>query len=214
MAATGAGRRGHHRHRSVSPADVASHAGAGAGEYFHLRKREILMTVLFSLALLFTELSLLAFGGGNTILPEMQRAVVDVHHWMSAQEFSALFALAQAAPGPNMMIVPLVGWQVAGWAGLLVSSLAKFGPSSIITLIALGGWKRYKDRPWRQIVQRGLVPVTVGLVVSSGLLIAKATASDLSMAGVVALCTLLALSKRLHPLWVLAVGAIFGLALG
>jgi chromate transporter len=170
--------------------------------------------VLISLALLFTQLSVLAFGGGNTILPEMQREVVQVHHWMSAQEFSALFALAQAAPGPNMMIVPLVGWQVAGWAGLLVSSLAKFGPSSIITLIVMGGWKRYKDRPWRQIVQRGLVPVTVGLVVSSGLLIAKATAPNLSMAAVIAICTLMAVSKRFHPLWVLAVGAVFGLALG
>jgi chromate transporter len=170
--------------------------------------------VLISLALLFTQLSVLAFGGGNTILPEMQREVVQVHHWMSAQEFSALFALAQAAPGPNMMIVPLVGWQVAGWAGLLVSSLAKFAPSSIITLIVMGGWKRYKDRPWRQIVQRGLVPVTVGLVVSSGLLIAKATAPNLSMAAVIALCTLMALSKRFHPLWVLAVGAVLGLALG
>lgn len=170
--------------------------------------------VLISLALLFTQLSVLAFGGGNTILPEMQREVVQVHHWMSAQEFSALFALAQAAPGPNMMIVPLVGWQVAGWAGLLVSSLAKFGPSSIITLIVMGGWKRYKDRPWRQIVQRGLVPVTVGLVVSSGLLIAKATAPNLSMAAVIAICTVMAVSKRFHPLWVLAVGAVLGLALG
>ncbi|MFI3311767.1 chromate transporter [Ewingella allii] len=170
--------------------------------------------ILISLALLFTQLSVLAFGGGNTILPEMQREVVQVHHWMSAQEFSALFALAQAAPGPNMMIVPLVGWQVAGWAGLLVSSLAKFGPSSIITLIVMGGWKRYKDRPWRQIVQRGLVPVTVGLVVSSGLLIAKATAPNLSMAAVIAICTLLAVSKRFHPLWVLAAGAVLGLALG
>jgi len=170
--------------------------------------------VLISLALLFTQLSVLAFGGGNTILPEMQREVVQVHHWMSAQEFSALFALAQAAPGPNMMIVPLVGWQVAGWAGLLVSSLAKFGPSSIITLIVMGGWKRYKDRPWRQIVQRGLVPVTVGLVVSSGLLIAKATAPNLSMAAVIAICTLMAVSKRFHPLWVLAAGAVLGLALG
>ena len=170
--------------------------------------------VLISLALLFTQLSVLAFGGGNTILPEMQREVVQVHHWMSAQEFSALFALAQAAPGPNMMIVPLVGWQVAGWAGLLVSSLAKFGPSSLITLIVMGGWKRYKDRPWRQVVQRGLVPVTVGLVVSSGLLIAKATAPNLSMAELVAVCTLMALSKRFHPLWVLAVGGVFGLALG
>lgn len=170
------------------------------------------MPVLLSLALLFTELSVLAFGGGNTILPEMQRAVVQVHHWMSAQEFSALFALAQAAPGPNMMIVPLIGWQVAGWSGLLVSSLAKFGPSSIITLVVMGGWKRYKDRPWRQIVQRGLV--TVGLVVSSGLLIAKASATTLTLAGVIALCTLLALSKRIHPLWVLAVGAVLGLAFG
>ncbi len=172
------------------------------------------MPVLLSLALLFTELSVLAFGGGNTILPEMQRAVVQVHHWMSAQEFSALFALAQAAPGPNMMIVPLIGWQVAGWSGLLVSSLAKFGPSSIITLIVMGGWKRYKDRPWRQIVQRGLVPVTVGLVVSSGLLIAKASATTLPLAGVIALCTLLSLSKRIHPLWVLSTGAMLGLAFG
>ncbi|PBI78886.1 chromate transporter [Rahnella victoriana] len=172
------------------------------------------MPVLLSLALLFTELSVMAFGGGNTILPEMQRAVVDVHHWMSAQEFSALFALAQAAPGPNMMIVPLIGWQVAGWSGLLVSSLAKFGPSSIITLIVMGGWKRYKDRPWRQTIQRGLVPVTVGLVVSSGLLIAKASATTLTLAGVIALCTLLALNKRIHPLWILAVGAVLGLILG
>nr|WP_205948396.1 chromate transporter [Rahnella victoriana] len=173
-----------------------------------------MMPVLLSLALLFTELSVMAFGGGNTILPEMQRAVVDVHHWMSAQEFSALFALAQAAPGPNMMIVPLIGWQVAGWSGLLVSSLAKFGPSSIITLIVMGGWKRYKDRPWRQTIQRGLVPVTVGLVVSSGLLIAKASATTLTLAGVIALCTLLALNKRIHPLWILAVGAVLGLILG
>jgi chromate transporter len=133
---------------------------------------------------------------------------------MSAQEFSALFALAQAAPGPNMMIVPLIGWQVAGWSGLLVSSLAKFGPSSVVTLIVMGGWKRYKDRPWRQVIQRGLVPVTVGLVVSSGLLIAKASATTLSLAGVIALCTLLALNKRIHPLWVLAVGAVLGMVLG
>ncbi len=169
--------------------------------------------VLVSLALLFTQLSLLAFGGGNTILPEMQREVVQVQQWMSAQEFSALFALAQAAPGPNMMIVPLVGWQVAGWSGLLVSSLAKFGPSSLVTLIAVGGWKRYKDRPWRQIIQRGLIPVTVGLVASSGLLIAKASAPTWPLAGVITICTLMALSKRLHPLWVLAVGGLLGLAL-
>src|SRR5580693_9338816 len=103
---------------------------------------------LISLAAIFSELSLLAFGGGNTILPEMQRQVVEIHQWMSARDFSAMFALAQAAPGPNMMVVTLVGWRVAGWAGVLVTSLAKFGPSSILTGIALHGWKRYKDAPW------------------------------------------------------------------
>lgn len=88
---------------------------------------------LVALALIFGELSLLAFGGGNTILPEMQRQVVDVQGWMSARDFAALYALAQAAPGPNMMVVPLVGWHVAGLPGLLVASVAKFGPSSLLT---------------------------------------------------------------------------------
>ena len=66
------------------------------------------MYVLLALTLVFTQLSLLAFGGGNAILPEMQHQVVTVHHWMTAEQFSSMFAMAQAAPGPNMMIVPLV----------------------------------------------------------------------------------------------------------
>ena len=145
-----------------------------------------------------------------TILPEMQRQVVEVHQWMSAQEFSALFAMAQAAPGPNMMIVPLVGWHVAGWAGLLVSSVAKFGPSSIVTLL-VGRLAALLDRPWRRIVQAGLVPLTVGLVAASGILIAEASAPSWRLAAIVALATGLSMSKRLHPLWVLAGGALLGL---
>ncbi|MBN9114402.1 MAG: chromate transporter, partial [Pandoraea sp.] len=108
---------------------------------------------LVSLALIFSQLSVLAFGGGNTILPEMERQVVDLHHWMTSEQFSALFALGQAAPGPNLMIVPLVGWHVAGWQGMLVTSLAKFGPSSLITIGVLHLWERFKDRPWRRLVQ-------------------------------------------------------------
>ena len=66
-----------------------------------------------------------------------------MHGWMTAADFSALFALGQAAPGPNLMVVTLVGWHVAGWSGMLVTTLAKFGPSSIITVIALGLWERF-----------------------------------------------------------------------
>ena len=167
---------------------------------------------LLALAGIFSQLSLLAFGGGNTILPEMQRQVVSVHHWMSAHEFSALFALAQAAPGPNMMIVTLIGWQVAGWQGLLVASLAKFGPSSIVTILAMHVWERYKDRAWRGIVQRSLMPVTAGMVAASALLIAQA--SNVSWIGwlITAGCAFAALRTRMHPLWLLAIGSLIGLS--
>jgi chromate transporter len=170
--------------------------------------------VLVSLAVIFTQLSLLAFGGGNTILPEMQRQVVQVHGWMSAQDFSALFALAQAAPGPNMMVVPLVGWHVAGWPGVLVSSLAKFGPSSIVTALVLGLWQRFKDRPWRRVVQSGLVPMTVGLVAASAALITVATDHSWGLLLITAVTAAASLATRLHPLWLLGGGALAGLAGG
>ncbi len=165
---------------------------------------------LVALATIFSQLSLLAFGGGNTILPEMQRQVVDVHHWMSAPAFSALFALAQAAPGPNMMIVSLVGWHVAGWPGLLVASVAKFGPSSCVTMLALHAWERFGHRPWRRYVQQGMMPVTAGLVIASAVLIAQASNRSAVQWGITAACAVLAYRTRIHPLWLLAAGALIG----
>ncbi|WP_322062361.1 chromate transporter [Paraburkholderia sp. J63] len=166
---------------------------------------------LIALATIFSQLSLLAFGGGNTILPEMQRQVVEVHHWMTASEFSALFALAQAAPGPNMMIVTLVGWHVAGWPGMLVTSVAKFGPSSLVTVAALHAWDRFKDRPWRRIAQRALVPVTAGLVTASAMLITKASDPTWIAWAITGVCAVLALRTKIHPLWLLAAGSLIGL---
>lgn len=167
---------------------------------------------LLALATIFSQLSLLAFGGGNTILPEMQRQVVDIHHWMSAQDFSAMFALAQAAPGPNMMVVTLVGWHVAGWPGVLVTSLAKFGPSSLLTGVVLHLWQRFKDRPWRATVQAGLVPMTVGLVAASAALITEASTHAWGLAAIAAACALVTYKSKVHPLWVLAAGALLGLS--
>ena len=166
---------------------------------------------LVALAAIFVQLSLLAFGGGNTILPEMQRQVVEVHHWMPASEFSALFALAQAAPGPNMMVVTLVGWHVAGWAGMLVTSIAKFGPSSLVTIAVLHAWDRFKDRPWRRIAQKGLVPVTAGLVAASAVLIARASDPSWIAWAITGVCAVLALRTKIHPLWLLGAGSLIGL---
>ncbi|HIQ33853.1 MULTISPECIES: chromate transporter [Acinetobacter] len=169
--------------------------------------------ILLTLVIVFTQLSVLAFGGGNAILPEMQYQVVTVHQWMTAEQFSSLFAMAQAAPGPNMMIVPLVGWHVAGPAGLLVTSLAKFGPSSIITIYALKFWERFKSNPSRARFEKALKPITVGLVLVSAWLIADASAQNLLLVVIVILTAFLGVFKRIHPLWVMAVGAGLGICL-
>jgi chromate transporter len=166
---------------------------------------------LLALAGIFSQLSLLAFGGGNTILPEMQRQVVQVHNWMTRADFSALFALAQAAPGPNMMVVTLIGWHVAGWPGVLVTSVAKFGPSSFVTIVAMHLWERFKDRPWRRYIQLGLVPITAGLVAASALLIAEASDQTAMLVGITVAVALLSYRTKLHPLWLLAAGALVGL---
>jgi len=168
--------------------------------------------ILITLAVVFTQLSLLAFGGGNAILPEMQHQVVTVHQWMSAEQFSSLFAMAQAAPGPNMMIVPLVGWHVAGPAGLLITSLAKFGPSSIITIYALKFWERFKANPLRARFEKALKPITVGLVLVSAWMIADASAQNLLLVIIVVVTAVLGMFKKIHPLWVMAAGAGLGIA--
>lgn len=164
------------------------------------------------LFVLFAQLSVLAFGGGNSMLPELQRQVVDIHHWMTAQEFGALFALAQAAPGPNMMIVPLIGWQLAGLVGLIVASVANFGISSLLLGIVMHLWERFRDRPWRRIIQVGLVPVTAGLVAASAMIIVRATTHEWVLLAIAAVSAILMTLTRLHPLVVLLAGALVGLS--
>ena len=166
--------------------------------------------ILSELALIFSQLSLVAFGGGNTILPEMHRQVVDVHHWMTSGDFAALFALAQAAPGPNLMVAPLIGWQVAGLAGMLVATAAIFGPSSIVTVIALRLWTRFKDKPWRAAIQAGLVPISVGLVAASAAIITRSVDHEWIFVAITAASAAVLLRFNVHPLWMLALGAAVG----
>lgn len=168
---------------------------------------------LSELAVVYGQLSLLAFGGANSIIPEMQRQVVDVHHWMTPHEFASLYALAQAAPGPNMMVVSLVGWRVAGLWGALVTTAAIALPSSILTLLISGAWYRFKDAPWRKAVQAGLQPVTAGLIMASAALLIRSTTVDWTAALVTLAATALFILNKLHPLLILACAAAVG-ALG
>jgi chromate transporter len=168
------------------------------------------MSTLAQLAAVYAQLSLLAFGGANAVIPEMQRQVVDVHHWMSAHEFAALYALAQAAPGPNMMVVSLVGWRVGGFWGALVTTGAVAAPSSVLTLLVSGAWYRFKDAKWRKAVQAGLQPVTAGLITASAALLTQSTTVDWTAAAVTVVTAGLFLFTKLHPMLILAAAAAAG----
>ncbi len=195
----------------ASVAAAAHHADPHAGVGFSCVAGVAMMQNLVSLAAIFSQLSLLAFGGGNTILPEMQRQVVEVHRWMSQADFSAMFALAQAAPGPNMMIVTLIGWHVAGWPGRVRDVRGE------VRAVVAGDDRRdarverFKDRPWRRYVQLGLVPMTAGSRAASAALIARASDTAWTLAGITLAVAALSYRTRIHPLWLLAAGALVGL---
>jgi len=168
---------------------------------------------LAQLAIDFSLLSLFAFGGVITVLPEMHRNVVEVHGWMSGAEFAQLFALAQASPGPNILVVSLIGWKVAGLAGAAVATAAVCAPSSVLTYAVSRVWQRFRGARWRNVVEDGLVPVTVGLMLAGGYLITLAADhSVLAFVITAATAGTVLTTTRIHPLWLLAAGGLLGLA--
>jgi len=108
-----------------------------------------LADTLWALAIQFGTLSLMAFGGANAVLPEAHRQSVTLHHWMSDQDFAALFAIAQAAPGPNFQVCTLIGWKAAGLAGALVATAAMCAPSCLLTFWIAKLWDRQPEARWR-----------------------------------------------------------------
>ncbi len=168
---------------------------------------------LLELSLQFLVLSLLSIGGANSVIPEMHLQVVEARHWMTDAEFSQMFALSQAAPGPNVLIVSLIGWKVAGIAGALVSIASMCGPSSILTYYVIAVWDRFRDAPVRTAIQRALAPITVGLIVASGYVLTRTTDQSWTAYAITGATLLVVSTTRIHPLWMLAAAAGLG-ALG
>lgn len=167
--------------------------------------------MLIFLFLMFVQFSLLAVGGANAIVPELHRVVVSELHWMSGQEFAALFALAQAAPGPNVLIVSLVGWKVAGVPGAIVSLIGICLPSSLLSFWVARWWQQARGSRLTTAISSGLAPLTVGLV-AAGVAMMVASHPPSQAAGLLlAACAVLSWRTRLNPLWLLATGAAAGL---
>jgi chromate transporter len=169
-----------------------------------------LAATLGILAAQFAVISLLAFGGANTVVPEMHRSAVEVHRWMSDRDFANLFAIAQAAPGPNALIVTLVGFKAAGIAGALVATIAFCLPAGALVYVVVGVWDRIEQAPWRAAVQAGLGPVTVGLVAASAFLLTRAADRGFGFAAITAATAAVSYFTRLNPLWALGVAAVLG----
>jgi chromate transporter len=168
-------------------------------------------SALLTLAGYFALLSLFAIGGANAALPEMHRLAVEVMHWMSERQFADVFAIAQVTPGPNVIVVTLIGYHVAGLAGALVATLAMCGPTCLFAFFVGRAWDRFKDAPWRVAVQAALVPISIGLLGASAAVVAGAAAQSELAVAVTALTAVITYAVKLNPLWIFAGAALLGL---
>ena len=156
-------------------------------------------------------LSSISFGGFPTVLPDVRNFVVFTHNWMTDREFANFFALAQAIPGPNMILMmSFIGWKVWGFPGALASAFATFGPPCMIYFASYRLWDRFRDAPWQRIVRLGLVPVNMGLVIASGMVMARAANTGWRAAAVTIAAAAITLATRLNPMWMLLAGGVLG----
>jgi chromate transporter len=130
------------------------------------------------LFLVFSLLSVLAVGGGTAVLPQMQHMTVDTYHWLTDAQFRSIYSIGQVAPGPNMLMVLLIGYHLAGWAGMVVVGIAFFLPDCLLTLFVNRWWVHLGSWPWRISIQRGLAPVAIGLMLSGTYAIGRLSIID------------------------------------
>ena len=166
---------------------------------------------LGALFLQFLVLSFLAIGGAPTVLPDIHRYVVEVHHLMTSAQFAELYALAQVAPGPNAMFVTLIGWQVAGWAGAAATTLPLLVPASTLTLLAGHLHARHPQAVLGRALRRGLMPITLGLMLASGWILMRAVDHDWHAYLLTLFTVVLVLRTPWNPLWLFAAGALAGM---
>jgi chromate transporter len=167
--------------------------------------------ILLTLAGYFALMSLFAIGGANGAIPEMHRLVVETKSWMTDRQFADMFALAQVTPGPNVIIVTLIGYHVAGIAGALVTTFAMCGPACAFALVVGRLWDRFKNAPWRIAIQAGLVPISIGLTAASALIVARAASTTWLAVVLTLVAAVVSYRLTMNPLWIFAVAALLGL---
>ena len=172
---------------------------------------------LLGLGAHFALLSLLSVGGVIAAAPDMHRYAAVEHRWISSADFSASIALAQAAPGPNVLFVAVLGWVIAGPLGMLATSVGILLPSSLISLLAGRATSRRRESRAVRAFSTGLGPLVIGLLFATSWLLAApyvaAPAHRVGAAVLIVASAAVMLATRWSPMWLIAAGAVAG-ALG
>jgi chromate transporter len=169
-------------------------------------------TDLLWLGLHFASLSLLSIGGALGTAPEMRRVLVDERGWLTGVQFTDAIAIAQAAPGPNVLFVTLLGWQAAGIPGALAATVGLLLPSSLATLFAWRLKAAHAASPLVAAIRLGLSPIAVGLTASAGWIIAaEGNGDDLRLWALTAVATAAVAFTRVNLLWLIGAGALVGI---
>lgn len=171
-----------------------------------------MLSTLAELARTFALLSLVSIGGINALLPEIHRQVVDVQGWMTDAAFANAFAIANASPGPNVILVSLIGWQVAGLPGLLVATLAIMAPSCALAFLAGRGMARFQQSPLVGLLRDALVPVALGLMLAAGISMMRTVDHDVPTVAISLAAAAFIYATKRNPLWVLGLGALVNIA--
>lgn len=153
----------------------------------------------------------ISVGGPSTILPEFHRYFVQANQLLTNTQFVELYTLSQAAPGPNFTYVTLIGWQVAGWTGATLMTLAVLLPTMTFALILGRVNQRHPNAAIVNTIKRALTPITIGLMLASSTILIRAVSHDWR-GYLLALATItVVLGTSWNPLWLLAAGALAGI---
>ena len=197
-------------------ASLAASAGSAACQALQLSDWRQLLAVIWD----FLSLSLFSLGGGNTLLNEYHHMAVDQYCWLTSRQFAEIYAIAEAAPGPSSMIVGLLGMGAAVREGPLwgvisgvAAEIAILLPSTLLMVVAALSWNRLRHSPWRVAFERGLGPITLGILFAVGLKILRISDHDTPAYAVSLVVCVLMLRTKISPLWFMTVAGVMG-ALG
>ena len=155
-------------------------------------------------------LSLVSVSGGNAVIPEIQRFSVLTQQWLTAADFTAIYALAQAAPGPSSMLVALVGYKAAGWAGAAAAATAMYLPSSLVVFVTVRFLERFRHSFRVRVFEKAVAPLAVGLIFASAYIVAESMQTGPLLFALITGTALIHWKTGCSPLILLLVGAVAG----